>query len=177
MDIAQYLKRAGDIDTAADLYAALVALQNVIGTGGASAGLRDPDFPGPIPNELFDAMTHLQPIQWRSYIASGTALGFPITSLIAPLSGTLYSVIYQADQPHVLVIGLNGRVTYRAEMPARTVPGAVLLAGDTWRRGQDIVTVCNYVTGTTLPTVGDPIGEEAWDDPADYTFYVLPSDE
>lgn len=183
MDLATFQLRAGDVDTAAELYAALVALQAALGAAGVSQGLRDVDIPGPVPNQAFGQMAYLQPLQWRSYIPGQLPGGFPITSIFAPITGTLGYVLYSAYDAHRLVIGKNGKVAFVASLAASLVGIPVLTslvsanASIDTERGKDILTVCNYATAASVPAIGDPIGDEAWSYPADYTFLFAPKDE
>ena len=177
MDIEPYILRAGDVDTAADFYAALVALQAAIGLGSINAGLRDSDIVGPVPNVAFDKMVSLQPLQWRSYMETGKAGGFPITSHFSPITGLLAYVAYQADLPHVLVIGKNGKVVYGISLAATSIQLLAGPIGSSFKRGKDIITVANYPAGTDVPAVGDPLDNESWAVPADYALWFIPEDE
>lgn len=180
MDLANDIKRAGDADTATDLYNTLLDVQNAIGATSATQGLRDTDIPGPVPNRAFDAMAYLQAVPWRTYIPSGLAGGFPITTIFWPVTGSLLYVMHQTDYApsHMLVIGKNGKVAFVQQTVAgsSTYPGLIAVGVD-GVRGKDILTINNYTAGTALPVVGDPLGEDRWEAQCDYTLLFLPSDE
>lgn len=181
LDAAPHTKRAGDSLTASNELALRQDVQAVIGAGGASQGFTEDDVRGPIPNEFFDYTGNIVALQIDAYIASGSALGCPPTTLPMPFAGRLWYVAAQSTTgtPHTVVIAKAGKVVWRSSFAPASADRWYLSAVATSVEFEigDLITVVNVAATHTAPAVGDDVSDEALDCQASYELWFIPSEE
>lgn len=180
-DAAAHNKVAGAELTAAAELALRTEVQSVIGTAGASQGLVAANVVGPIPNEFFDYTGNIVALQIDAYIASGSALGCPPTTLPMPFGGRLWYVAAQSTvgTPHTVIIAKAGKVVWKSSFAPASADRFYLSAvatSVTFEIG-DLITVANIASGFDAPDVGDELAEEAFDCQASYELWFIPDEE